>query len=298
MDNSPRVDPDEQDIGTWGSFALKGCSPLPSLELPTSWHLCVRIADESGKINVNLTRPPAQVITAKGAAPAPQECGPAARHLCWRDALAKILTAHGLDASLTDELQDYWTTNLPPPVLGQPASQVAPEFGSIEDVSAAFGALRNPDVFRALRELTTALPSKYVQKVNINTAPREVLSALIDEGEIVDRIMDARADIPYKNCNQAVAGTKTTMVLQMCDVRSSYFRLEASAVVNGIGKTVRALVRRDQAATKAGSAPGTVSWNLTFVDWQKEGGASLFQEAATAGAEDLAKGTKSGNTGM
>src|SRR5256885_1549174 len=35
MDNSPRVDPDEQDIASWGSFALKGCSPLPSLELPT-----------------------------------------------------------------------------------------------------------------------------------------------------------------------------------------------------------------------------------------------------------------------
>jgi hypothetical protein len=44
-------------------------------------------------------------------------------------------------------------------------------------------------------------------------------------------------------------------------------------VVNGVGRTIRALVRRGQAPRPAGGLGGQAAqWSITYLDWQKEGG--------------------------
>ena len=83
----------------------------------------------------------------------------------------------------------------------------------------------------------------------------------------------------------------------MLGVNSSFFLIRASAMINpnpvtgrgGISRSASMLVRRDQRPGVPQNAPaGTPRWTLTQLDWQKEGGAALFQQKdQEPGADDL-----------
>jgi len=279
VDNSPDVDPDETDRQEgWGSFLIEdGCSPLPALELPPNWQLCVRIVDEAGKINVNLTRP----RQTNPNLPPPSECANA-NEVCWIDALVRLLESHGVDPeALRAKITNYWVENAPEPAPGRPPQLYAPEFLAIEDVAAvpAFSELRAPAVFHLLRQFVTALPLPRQEQagVNINTAPREVLKAIINDAAAVDEILARREQGPFNNPSAAFFGLNVPIGLQQLFNRSSrYYRLEASAVVNGVGKTIRALVRRDGPRRQSGQSG--LAWSLAFLEWEKQGGAELIEQ--------------------
>lgn len=301
-DNSPRVDPDEEDLQGWGSFAGYGCSPLPSLELPPYWRLCVRIVDESGKINVNWTRPRGLPGGQQSPPEASGELEQCQNESCWVESLRALFAAHGVDESVATDIADYWLNEVPEPEPGQPAPLFAPEFASLEDAVARFSPLRAPEAFTAVRDFIAGLPASgggAVRGVNVNTAPVEVLSAILrDYPDTVARILSEREEQPYASTAQALAEVTNPSVKKQFDVRSAYFRLEASAMVNGIGRTVRAFVRRDMAPPGPNTVPGTVPWKLTFLDWQKEGGAALFAHAGDdvwGGPGDLDAEANSGN---
>jgi type II secretory pathway component PulK len=308
--NNPPVDPDVED--EWRYFALGPCQNLLENEeaLPPSWELCGRIVDEGGKINVNFTRP----LGRTQAQSAPQQCGasPTTQHLCWMDALARL---GGVDESLFQELEDYWVSpSLQQPRSGSQQQQqptvLAPEFGSLEEVAAVFPPLRNRSVFDGLRNYVTAMrgvTNTRQRNVNCNTAPRRVLEAVIEDSGVVDSIITQRQEAPFKTCAEALAGAQVNPgAPSMLGTRSNVFRLEASAIVNGVGKTVRALVMREgpfgartggSARPSAGGTGQEVTWRLTYLDWQKESGVKAALEAAEGSdGEGLEGGDNSANT--
>ena len=273
----------------WRSFVNQGCIRVLKNEewMPPTWDLCVRIVDESGKINVNFTRPANQRQNPN----VPQECVPnnqATLHYCWLDALERLGASFGLPENGLQELAEYWTAGAPQQVVGQAAGQLAPEFGALEDVAAAFPALQNRSVYDSLRRYVTALPATNQQRqVNINTAPLAVLTAILDDEAIAQDIVTKRQEQPFANASEALSGldNQNLVARRMFTVRSVVFRLEAVATVNGVGKTIRAMVQRERSGKQGGQgsqggiAGAPVTWRLTYLDWQKESGTKAAREA-------------------
>ena len=309
-DDDPTVDPGEDD--KWRYFALGPCQNILENEIsvPPTWKLCGRIVDESGKVNVNFSRPPAQSVVQKNQGQAQgqptNECKPntpGTASYCWRDVLVQLASGSGLDTNvLKDALDSYWASP-PPPKLGQPALVVADEFDSLEDVAASFPALQDRSVFDGLRKHVTALRTAQTaaaqkKTLNINTVPANVLQAIftvmeIDEGAVGD-IIARRTEAPFKNPGEAFQSIDNKAgALQMFGVKSNLFRLEASAVVNGVGKTVRVLVRRDSIPPPKNSPDGTAGYRITFLDWQKESGVGAARDAAADEEQGLEAGGNS-----
>ena len=166
------------------------------------------------------------------------------------------------------------------------------DFASIDDASVIPGL--TPSLIRRARPALTALDSNRQPVVNANTAPREVLEAIIPDSGLVDNIIAQRQEQGLKQSDvmALLAGLNTQdpnvrNVRSMLGVRSSYFLVRASAVVNpnpitgrgGVSRTASMLVRRDpRPGVPPQAPPGTPRWTLTQLDWQKEGGAALFQQ--------------------
>ncbi|GIW39546.1 MAG: hypothetical protein KatS3mg076_0123 [Candidatus Binatia bacterium] len=275
VDETPTEDPSLEDLEGWGSFVLRGCSPLPALELPPYWELCVRIVDESGKLNVNNTKP-LRVTDLEAT-----ECQ-FGNHVCWREALRRLVApaageefAEELDARLAE----YWEANFVEEEPGRPPTPPR-DFDSIQDFAAAFPDLwENRDGYRVLKEFATALPLRGSRRtpVNVNSAPAEVLQAILDDPAVVDEILARQKEEPFRS-GELPEGVEPSM-RPLLGTSSSLFRLEASASVNGVGKTIRTLARRLPSPRRAQGGP---AWELVFVDWHKEGGVRLFREAAEA----------------
>jgi general secretion pathway protein K len=277
-DDTPNVDPHGDD--GWGYFAQGICQNILENEeaLPPSWVLFGRIIDESGKINVNFTRP------ATLSPNPPEECVPnnaTTHHLCWLDALERLAISLGVPDAVVEEmtiqLEDYWVQNAIQPASG-PVRQPAPQFTSLEDVAAALPALRDRMIFDRLQEYVTAISgvaqAGASRRVNCNTAPREVLEAIMDDAQAADEVIAQRAESPFESA--ANCGAQGQGVQNMFNVSSNTFRIESVAVVNGVGRTIRALLRRQRAPQGGTQGLGGegVSWSVTYLDWQKEGGAS------------------------
>jgi hypothetical protein len=160
--------------------------------------------------------------------------------------------------------------------------------------------------------VVTAQPRAVLGRINVNTAPAEVLAAVLNAeqqgcppNDQVEQILERQQDVeqPFRSSGELSAilqglDNASTKGL-LFDVRSRLYRLEASALANidpeqpesgGIGQTISALVARQTGPARPGAlgtgavrAGGTQSgkplpnWTLRPLDWQKEGGARLFR---------------------
>lgn len=263
------------------------------------------VRDESGKININLTRDP------RGRRPGPGEF---TTSTILRDAMRCMFEAReGLDVQIVDRLADYWQQDAVEMPDG--TQRDVPIFRSLEDFAATFGIPTRHIPY--LRNFLTAYPRSRMPGININTAPTEVLSAVLTAGgdspcastpevdEILQRQMDPenpirRADVrglmPPDDQVQARTGLFVT--------NSRIYRLEASAITNfdadsdaqgGIGKTLSEVVFRNCEESEAGRCR---RWTLKPIDWQKEGGARLFRETdRLADLEEFYGGADSSDVG-
>jgi len=292
------------------------------LQLPPNMRLRIEIFDESGKININLTRPRnlQELENLKPEAPP--------MFFIWQRALGRLLEANGVNPDVVERLDEYWKQKLEenaeavdeaastepggnpsaapqktPDQAGggeqqqqqRNAAQLAQfmDFKSLDDANAVLRL--TPRQLSKVRDYVTALPVRNVPRINVNTAPREVLDAITGDGSISESIVTARMEAPLQqnDLGTQLGGIDTNdpefgKVGQMMYTRSFTFRVVASALVNpdpvtglgGIGRTASMLVRRVQAPARAGRE--ALGWTLTRMDWQKEGGAKLFVEANTS----------------
>lgn len=302
-DDDPQVDAYTED---WGQS--EQINSL--LVVPPNMRLRVLIIDESGKLNINLTRP--RTINQWRVAQMANPSAPPQLFQSWAAAIGQLLTARGGTPEIDNNINTYWNlvfqANFGPanPVPGATSTSAASptpngtqminplllDFASIDDASVIPGL--TPSLIRRARPALTALDSNRQPVVNANTAPREVLEAIIPDSGLVDNIIAQRQEQGLKQSDvmALLAGLNTQdpnvrNVRSMLGVRSSYFLVRASAVVNpnpitgrgGVSRTASMLVRRDpRPGVPPQAPPGTPRWTLTQLDWQKEGGAALFQQ--------------------
>ena len=236
-----------------------------------------------------------------------------------RDAMRCMFERRGIDVEVVDKLADYWEQEGPPQGRRHRVPPI-PDFTSIEDFGATF---RIPSAeLQKLRAVLTAQPRALLPRINVNTAPAEVLAAVLNaEQERLSaerrRPADRRAPARSRSALQVPAAISRALSASLDNanikttlfgVQSRLFRLEASALTNvdpdnpdsgGIGQTVSALVARQTSLKpKAGnnSAPQVgangkplPNWTLRPLDWQKEGGARLFRP--TPGEDEDQPGT-------
>ena len=281
--------------------------------LPQNMRLRVQIIDEAGKFNVNLTRPSTMQLWQQ-CYDNPDKCALAA---------FERLTS-GVDPSLPEALMDYWrkvieladqaagvtpdgtaapqTPGTDAPVgggsattLGQRRQQVflQYEFNTLDDLGVVAGM--TPSAINRLRPVLSAVRGQ--TGVNVNTAPREVLSAICDDGEWVERIISERQSAPIQSPQPCPgqAGQFGARPVQM----STLFLIRASAIINpdpmtgrgGIRRSATMLVQRGRGA----GGPQGQRWILKRLDWQKEGGAFLFdQQDDDRGVDDSLSSTEFG----
>lgn len=280
--------------------------------LPENTLLRVEIFDENGKLNINLTKPRNQnEYTSKLEDPT--------RFLLfdmWRIAFQRLLENEGIDPDVAVRLYEYWDTQLDAALnagvegedeqlddeqagvdeddLDEEQAQARSsifatiDFATLDDANSVLG-LSNEEMRRMRRFLTAAAG---VTRVNANTAPREVLMAIVEDEGLVEDILTRRLDTPM------ASGEITSLVppvsvgegipdpRRMLYGRSDIFRIVASGVVNpnpmtgrgGIGRSASLLVRRRQSPNRNVGQDAAVAWTFTRLDWQKEGGALLFEE--------------------
>ncbi len=285
LDDNNRLDSYTE---SWWLDLVEFCREI---DLGPSMKMRCRVWDESGKINVNNT------ITRLGRRRL--ETQEVTSDAVLRDAIRCLFQSRGIDVDIVDKLVDYWMQD---PPEGQPAVR---EFTSLENFAATFGIPTRE--LRRLRSVLTAKPRSLLPRVNINTAPAEVLAAILNAeqgGEggcpsvpAVDEIIEVQHQEPEGvfQSRGAIASRvpslndleNVTHKLALFDVRSSLYRLEASALANvdplaeggsGIGQTLSVLVWRQPNLGRR-RADGTHGFTLRRIDWQKEGGARLFRSA-------------------
>lgn len=266
----------------WWLALQKFCSE--NIELDPTMRVRCALEDESGKLNVNLTR--TQLSLPSGGSTGSDR---PTKDAFARDALRRIFEAHGIDVDIVDKLKEYWLQE--PPVDPQGRQQRIPDFRSLEDFAAQFAIPTRH--LRELRRMLTAVPTNYLRAVNANTAPGIVLAALLNNTGAVGAMLERQqSEQPFTNVGEIrtlldqEGVTDASIVSGLFDVRSNLFRLRASALTNadpeeeltgGIGQTLNVLVFRRTGRCRPGDQPPC--WTLTPLDWQKEGGASLLERA-------------------
>jgi type II secretory pathway component PulK len=316
-DDDPQVDSYAED---WGNLDLLNSQ----LILPDNMRLRVQIVDEGGKLNINLTRP--RRVQDWLAAQRTEANNQQASQLfqAWTTALGNLLAGRGASPDIADAVAQYWSqlflfafpgvltgqagsADQGQATVGTPTSGGLPsnpffwDFPSLDDASVIPGL--TPSVIRRSRAVLTALDANRQVQVNANTAPVEVLSAIIPDAGVVDNIISHRQEqgLTLSDLQQLLGSgglnpqdPAARWVRSMLGVRSAFFLIRASALVNpnpitgkgGISRSASMLVRRDpRAGVPQNAPPGVPRWTLTQLDWQKEGGAGLFQPIP--GADDL-----------
>ncbi|HSQ00237.1 MAG TPA: hypothetical protein VL049_23705 [Candidatus Dormibacteraeota bacterium] len=300
LDEEPAYDAYSED---WFPQMVQFCREL---NVDPTMRLRCTVRDESGKINVNNTREPRRRVESQSVTAS----------AVLRDAMRCMFERRGIDVEVVNQLADYWQQDAPPKDDGTQAA--IPDFTSLEDFGATF---RIPtEHLQKLRAVLTAQPRALLPRINVNTAPSEVLAAVLNAeqdgcppNEAVQQIVERQRDPdqPFKASGDLSgiiqsldnSNVKTTLF----GVQSRLFRLEASALANvdpdnpdsgGIGQTVSALVARQTSLKpKANNSAPQVgangkplpNWTLRPLDWQKEGGARLFRP--TPGEDEDQPGT-------
>jgi general secretion pathway protein K len=119
-------------------------------------------------------------------------------------------------------------------------------------------------IFNRLQPFVTALPTR--TKINLNTAPQQLLSAVLPRlvGDDAKAFIKLRTETPFANINAvraALKGLEPPTIDQICDVRTDYFEVFIT-VENTDGRVrLNALMQRPFAGALNPSTPAaTASW--------------------------------------
>ena len=208
--------------------------------------LSVRIEDEQSKLNLN--------TLATGA------LSPAGRQF------QSLLDKLQLDPSLAYPLADWLDKNHDPgPGLGAEDDWYAsatPPYLPRNGMMRSYAELAlvrgfTPAVLAKIRRFTTVLPELDL-KVNINTAPAEVLRVVeprLDNEQLVQALIAARAQNPFTNAAAvaAVPGMNAFSeqeIERLFSFSTRWFRVRSTGDVGGAMRSTEALLQRDGGTSK------------------------------------------------
>jgi type II secretory pathway component PulK len=280
LDDEPDFD---SPLEEWWLLAQQTCRE--GLQLAPNMMVRCKIRDESGKLNVNLTRGRMRRV----------ESEQVTADAILRDAVTCLFHNRNIssvgDQEINERLNEYWSQE--PIVRPDGQEQQIPDFTSLEDFGAQFGL--TGDELRSLRDVLTAQPRRLHPAVNVNTASAEVLSAILNPEELcapndaVTQVIERRAEEPYRRneVGSIVSSVENSAAKRgLLTATSNLFRVQASAVVNfdpenpddfgGVAQTLSVVVRRRPDPKRAIPEENVPGWTLRAIDWQKEGGARLF----------------------
>jgi general secretion pathway protein K len=130
-----------------------------------------------------------------------------------------------------------------------------------------------PTVLARLEGFVTVLPPANELKVNVNTAPAEVLYALspgtLGDPGVVDRLITMRETAPLTGMGEIKAVTGLDEALGehgrgFVDFDSSYFRIEAVGEIDEVRRGIVELVKRDgKRITRVSWTPSSTTLTLT-----------------------------------
>lgn len=206
------------------------------------------IADEQAKFNLNNLA---------------GEAGAAAQHVV---AFQRLLVGLGLPAALADAAVDWIDADdaVTPPngaedphylALDPPYRAANRRVADVAELARVKGF--DAAVLARLEPFVTALPAE--TPVNVNTAPPAVLQAIVPGlgAEDVARIVERRRQRPFASRDEfvrALPARPTAPIDALVDVRSRYFRADATVRLGRITAGYRALFERperDERATPA-----------------------------------------------
>jgi type II secretory pathway component PulK len=235
------------------------------LALPPGSRLRVEIRDESGKINLNLTRPQTQAEWRAGRSNPNPEQSPQ-RYQSWLFTVGRIFEGHGARPDAIVALDDYWNqlfelyfgpvsgpglgtgtgtptpgagSGAPPTLTATPPPLSTLYFGSLDEVTAVPGFL-SPQELRRLRPYVTAFGWPFPSQVNANTAPREVLAGILGDAEVVEEIIRQRQTQMLQASNVLTLASNAATAQEpvyrnarmMLGARSNVYSIQATAIVN------------------------------------------------------------------
>jgi general secretion pathway protein K len=245
--------------------------PLPPLPVGDGT-VALRIRDESRLLNIN------QMLS--GGFVPPERRRPFER-------LFEVL---GIDQRVLAAIAD-WLDERDDPMTDPPGAEQPYYLGMTPPVIVRNGPMltirellqirgMTPTLFARLEEFVTVLPVRKDDafRVNVNTAPPEVLYALSDglmaDPGVVNRVIAARGEHPFTDKKELddVGGWHEALSkggsADAIDTKSSYFRIDAVGEVDAVARGLTTLVRRDDALTRARITrltwtPSTVNLSLT-----------------------------------
>jgi general secretion pathway protein K len=238
--------------------------PQPPYELGGG-SIALAIEDEERKINLN------NLVMPQGNAPNDQNVA----------VFRRLLEILAIDASVADAVLDWLDNDESPRVGGAESSyylSLRYPYKSKNDLFDTAGELRlvrgvTAEVFGKLRPYVTVHSTG---RVNINTAPKEILMALsagqgetamgeIDEAT-ADAIIASRQDKPFRNAASLKADLTAvsptlgniygTIFRNLVDVKSANFHVRATGDVFGTVRTI------DSVGTRTGNVISWRYWRL------------------------------------
>ncbi len=130
-----------------------------------------------------------------------------------------------------------------------------------------------PTILARLEGFVTVLPPANELKVNVNTAPAEVLYALspgtLGDPGVIDRLISTRETAPLTSMGEIKAVTGLDEALGehgrgFVDFDSSYFRIEAVGEIDEVRRGIVELVKRDgKRMTRVSWTPSSTTLALT-----------------------------------
>lgn len=234
--------------------------PLPPLPMGEGMVL-VRVTDEQGKLNLNALRTPSGGIDQS-----------------WKAVAEKLFVSRGLDSTVLEPIldwldaddapeprgaeRDYYAHLTPPTTPRNGHFLTEGELGWVKGMTAR--------VRGRLSEVVTILPTS--SRINVNTAPPEVLSALFStpdslvDPQLLDQFLTTRGETPVRGINELRDRLGPNLPnSQMATVRSDFFTIVALATVEPVSRALTVRVKR-QARTVT-----PFSWRTTLPVTEQKG---------------------------
>ena len=214
--------------------------PLPPLPAGEG-SVTIRVTDEQGKLNLNALRNSNGTI-----------------HMQWRQVAERLFMQRNLEPSLLDPLLDWLDLDDFPAPRGAEKNDYlrqTPPYTTRNGALFTLGELGRvsgftPDIRQRLEDVVTVLPANNTM-INENTAPRDVLAALLPSvtPDNLDAFLESRIATPSHGRNDlrerlGLSPQAQEDGLNLTSPRSEFFAVVALASIGPVQQLLKVIVQR------------------------------------------------------